>query len=596
MRLAPTLTACLLATATMLVADRASAAPPSGDQFEIRYYTTDAEGNRSRQMTALDLQSFVNRARCECGQSISTRIRLSNNATNLDPVQIRTFVGNRCDQAEVQSGANPQLRQCGLLYDAFTNAYTRNIDVAFNPLWLSTGVSFDSPTRDVNSDEIIAAGSCETGQGNGGIWVCVENGMQTNCQQDEFVVNGTQNLNTMQGQMGMGIRFDFEPPIVTVANPRVSAGDGAIQVAWDVTSTGAIDGGFRLLCATADGQPVPGKGFELSSVTAQNMSTIYFTKENLCPDGPFDEVEIDPDSTSGNVPPGTTGFGTDGDTDFGTGDGGGTTFFGAFADDPDPQHGALDCCASKTTPGCSNAGCQARVCDDALDPCCTTQWSQQCADEAINECFVCGGPATCCSASGTPGCGDDFCEQQVCIDMPECCKIAWDASCVAAAQLVCDACMDDSTGGDTTPGTDVTGATTPATTTPSATDTDGGASGTDTDGVIDSPIASLDWAYVCSGFIAPAASGGRITGLQNGVEYQVLVVAYDKAGNPAIASEVLTATPRETTDLWEQCEMQGGICGDGGFCNCTAGRSTPDDDAAWLLVLALFGIRRRRAA
>jgi hypothetical protein len=106
----------------------------------------------------------------------------------------------------------------------------------------------------------------------------------------------------------------------------------------------------------------------------------------------------------------------------------------------------------------------------------------------------------------------------------------------------------------------------------------------------------MDWAYVCSGFMAPASSSGRISGLENGVEYQVLVVAYDRSGNPVPASDVLTATPRETTDLWEQCEQQGGICGEGGFCNCRATHGTPDDDAAWLLLLALFGLRRRRAA
>jgi MYXO-CTERM domain-containing protein len=156
------------------------------------------------------------------------------------------------------------------------------------------------------------------------------------------------------------------------------------------------------------------------------------------------------------------------------------------------------------------------------------------------------------------------------------------------------------TTGDTGLGTDVTGATTGATDTDttgaaSATDTDTDGSGTDTDGIT-SAIETLDWGYVCSGFMAPASSSGRISGLQNGVEYHVLVVAYDKAGNPAIASPVLTAIPRETTDFWEQCEQQGGICGEGGFCNCRASEPAPEHDAAWLLLLGLFGLRRRRTA
>jgi hypothetical protein len=597
MRSASKLTACLFAGASvLLVGGPASAAPPPGEAFEIRYFTTDGDAERSRQMTALDLQYFVNKARCECGQAVSTRLRIATSTTDLDPVQIRTFVGNRCDEGETSFA--PQVRPCALLYDAFTNAYTRNIDVAFNPLWLAAGVSDDSPTRDPNSDDVVAAGSCDRGQGNGGIWICVENGMQTNCQQDEFVVNGTQNLNTTmgatEGEETMGIRFDFEPPIVTVANPRVSAGDGAIEVSWDVTSTGAIDGGFRLLCATADGQPVPGKGFTLGDITAQNNGTIYFTKENLCPDGPFDEVETNPDeSTTGLPPPGTTG-GTD--TGGGTGGSGGfdTTGGAVFEDEPAPQHGGVsDCCAAKISPGCSNAGCQSIVCDGDLDPCCTQGWDQACADEAINECITCGGPATCCSMRSTPGCGDTSCEQQVCIDMPECCKVAWDGTCVSAAQTLCAACMDDTTTGATGPTTDTDG--TSVTATATATDTDGTASGTDTDGV-SSPIESMGWEYVCSGFMAPASSSGRISGLENGVEYQVLVVAYDRSGNPVPASAVLTATPRETTDLWEQCEQQGGVCGEGGFCNCRAPAPAPDHDAAWLLLLTVFGLRRRRAA
>jgi hypothetical protein len=594
MRLVPTLTTSLLAIAsTLLVVDHANAAPPAGESFDILYYLTDENGDRSRQFTSYDLQGYVNKARCECGQSVSARIRIGNDATDLDSVQIRTFVGNNCDTAV--SNPNGMYRPCPVVYDAFTNAYTRNVDIEFHPLWLATGVSGDSSYA---IDDAIANANCDSGQGNGGIWMCIENGMATDCQADEFIVKGTQNLNAgMEEQMG--IRFDFTPPIVTVDSPKVSSGDGALEISWKNTSSGAIDGGFRILCATADGQPVPGKGFELSTVTAQNRGTIYFTKENLCPDGPFSEVMVTDDP--GEIPGGgETGGGSDSGSDSGDGETGLDTSGGiAFGDEPDPQHGGTSsCCAPNVSAGCDNVGCEARVCEDELDPCCTDGWSQQCADEALAECFVCGGATTCCTATGSPGCGDDACMQQVCLDSPECCKVAWNAACVSAAQLACDACMDDSTTGDTATSTDVTTTPTTVTATDGSTDTDGTASGTDTDtgGNIDSPIENLDWAFVCSSYIAPAASSARINGLQNGTEYHVMIVAYDKAGNPAVASPVLTAIPRETTDLWEQCEQQGGICGEGGFCNCTASESTPDDDAQWLLVLALFGLRRRRRA
>ena len=152
---------------------------------------------------------------------------------------------------------------------------------------------------------------------------------------------------------------------------------------------------------------------------------------------------------------------------------------------------------------------------------------------------------------------------------------------------------ETTTGGETTTGE-------PATTTAATTST-GGDTDTDTDtdglaGYDTTGIESLDWAYVCSDFIAQNASTARIDGLQNDQEYQVLLVAFDYAGNPVTASEVFIATPRETTDLWEQCDAQGELCGKGGFCSCTTG-PTPDG-TGWLLLTGLLGLvaRRRRSA
>lgn len=602
MRLVPTLTASVLALASwLLLVDHASAAPPPGESFDIRYYTTDEDGERSRQFTSYDLQGYVNKARCECGQSVSARVRINNQATDLDNVQIQTFVGNNCDTAQQSQGVG-MYRPCPLVVDAYTNSYTRNIDFTFHPLWLATGISLGDNSP-IDIDNAIANANCEAGQGNGGIWICIENGMSAACQADEFVVKGTQNLNSGMTEEQMGIRFDFTPPILTVESPKVASGDGAVEVSWKNTASGAIDGGFRILCSTADGQPVPGKGFELSSVTAQNRGTIYFTKENLCPDGPFSEVQIT-DNPSTPLPGGgttdPTSGGSESGSDTGDGDTGGDDTGGSgvgveFGDPIDPQHGGSTCCTAHAMAGCDHPGCQGLVCDgDADDPCCADAWSDACVAEAAMECMSCGGAGDCCSAHSSVGCSDDMCWGDVCNMNASCCKGEWTDACATLAVETCSVCMDESTTNVTT---DVTTTPTTLTATDGSTDTDGTATDTDTGGpMIDSPLGSLDWKFVCSGYIAPAASSARINGLENGTEYHVLVVAYDKAGNPTIASDVLTAIPRETTDLWEQCEMQGNICGPGGFCNCTASEPTPDDDAQWLLVLALFGLRRRRRA
>ena len=594
----------LLATtaATLLVSGTARAAPPSAESFDIRYYTTDQNGERARQMTVQDLSKFINKARCECGQAVSARVRLNGSTGPVDNVQIQTFVGNQCDQGQL--GNNVQAQPCPIAFDGFTNAYTRNVDFNFNPLWLSAGVTRDSPR---NIEDAIAAGSCENGQGNGGVWICAEDGAQSQCQPSEFVVTGTQNLNSA-GATGedapQGIRFDFIPPQKTVSNFRFSEGDGKILVSWTNESSGAIDGGFRVLCAQADGSPVPGKGFSLGNVTDQNNSTIYFTASNLCPDGPFDVVEQDPqESTTGFPLPGTgTGggtFGTGGGT-FGTfGTGGGT--FQGFADPADPQlGGAQDCCVAGTAPSCSNSVCADLVCQQ-MPQCCDTEWTQACADLAGATCATCGGAGDCCYGNSTAGCNDAACQEMICETNPSCCKDTWSGDCASAAQLSCAACMDDSTTGDP-PGSsgappDTGAATATDTDTDTATDGD---TDTDTDGALPSTgILSLDWAYVCGGYLAPNAQSAEVTGLRNGEAYQVVVVAYDLAGNPAVVSqeldaEIPTVTPRETTDFWEQCEGQGAICGIGGYCNCRAGDDDEDGGAVLLMVVVALGLRRRR--
>lgn len=453
--------AAVSAVGTSFVAAEAQAAgeAPVGSNFDIWYYATDENGDRDRLFSADDLAGFVNQARCECNQTISTRIQLKRAMTTYDPtIRVQTFVGNRC--ADAQTSVNPQITPCLRVLSDAPNPYTKAINFEFSPLWLVAGVQ-PGGSQDLGSAE--PNGTCESGQGDAGIWICIENGEQPDCQNAEFEVTGTQNKNSTGDAMGMaqGIHYDFDPPQTLPSNFSISAGDSALQIEWDQISTGDVSG-FRVLCADMDGNPLPGHGIDPPSLVGINRGTTYFIARDLCPDGPFsgeDEAVDTGDDTT-------------------TGDGGST--------------GDLETSGGLETTGDT------------------------------------GGTS---SESGT-GAG---------------------------------AGSGSESGGGTT------GAALP------------------TEG-----IESLGYAYVCSGHISGTSQEARVTGLDNGVAYQILVVAYDLAGNPIAASPVLEGIPVETIDLWEQCEIDGDICGSGGFCNCT---TDPDDDArGWFVVIGVLGfaVRRRR--
>ncbi len=446
--------------ATLLGATTASAVePPAGANFDIWYYTTNEQAERGRLFSATDLSGFVNRARCQCNHAISTRVLLKRATTSYDPnVRVQSFVGSRCDIGQV--GNNAQVTPCLRILSAAPNAYTKAINFEFPPVWLAGGVV---PSGSQDLGDATPAGTCEGGQGDAGVWICIENGMQPDCQADEFQVMGTQNKNGTADAMAQAIHYDFEPPQTLPTGFSIDSGDGAVIIEWDQISTGDVSG-FRVLCADENGAPLPGKGIDPPSLSSINRGTIYFTQQNLCPDGPFmvSEEGVDTSDT-------TDGDTTDGDTTSG------------------------DTTSGDITSGSSTDG-------------------------------------------GTSG----------------------------------------SSGGDS--GTSGTGSSTGSST---------GASDLPSDG-----IASLDWDYICSGHSSGTSQEARVSGLTNGQQYQFLVVAYDLAGNPIAASDVLTATPRETIDLWEQCEIAGDICGSGGFCNCT---EAPDPGhAAWWLLAPLGAIASRR--
>ena len=265
-------------------ADPNMSSVPGADAFDIRYYVTDEDGNRGRAMAATDFLQFVNQARCECGHQIATQVRLkSTSGMTYDNTKlIQTFVGTNCGTAE----ANPvgQFRRCAMIKSSTAPDYVQGLNTTFHPVWLTNGVAIESgDIRDPR--QAIAAGSCVGGQGESGVWMCAQTNAQSGCQSDEFFISGTQNANLTAGMSG-GIKFDFLPPVTEPENIRASAGDSAVVVSWDV-QPGDING-FRVLCEEVEtGNPPPNKGMAAPALDQIPNGTIYYTKGNLCPNGPF---------------------------------------------------------------------------------------------------------------------------------------------------------------------------------------------------------------------------------------------------------------------------------------------------------------------
>ncbi len=112
---------------------------------------------------------------------------------------------------------------------------------------------------------------------------------------------------------------------------------------------------------------------------------------------------------------------------------------------PNLTHGCLE----QGTPGCNDVTCCNAVC--SADPfCCVVKWDAFCAESALTLCpdqcggfGICPNPSHTCYQTGSPGCSTPECCYEVCSQMPLCCIIAWDSSCVTLAQVVCG-CGNDS--------------------------------------------------------------------------------------------------------------------------------------------------------
>ena len=114
----------------------------------------------------------------------------------------------------------------------------------------------------------------------------------------------------------------------------------------------------------------------------------------------------------------------------------------------DPDAG--DCCREHAGPGCSGDACCEAVC--AIDiACCTVAWDGACADAASDNAICgcvgpCPGAGSCFEPHAKVGCDDPTCCTTVCDAAPDCCEVAWDAACVAAAIELCTPCGDPGAG------------------------------------------------------------------------------------------------------------------------------------------------------
>ncbi|MCY1069996.1 DUF4215 domain-containing protein [Nannocystis sp. RBIL2] len=653
---------------------------PPADAFTIQYWLTDQEGNFVRPLTEKYFKQFINKARCECGQKIGVRIRLKKTMAAYDTTKrLESFVGTQCSTAETALAG--QFRRCAQFSSALVPTYQQGIDATFHPIWLTSGVTPNSPSR--LPDMATTSGSCEAAaEGESGVWLCAPGMNSTpNCQADEFFIQGLQNIN-LPSKTG-GISFDYLPPILPVKEITATPGDGAVVLSWKVDSSGDING-YRVLCEeAATGQPVPNKMPPRPDPLGIPTGTYFYTKSNLCPDGPFstfmsaednplgttsDGVDSATD-TDGNDTLGTTGGDdTAGDTDGPTECSNGIVEFDEECDlgneNSDEGECRTDCTLNRCgdgkvhtgveecddgnvvdNDGCTNActspGCGDGIinADDACDggtdfnnipggPCTPDcQISPQCGQNAINCPQPCGdgvhdpntegcdsGPglsnnSDCTLACQINVCGDGFVLSDPVMGVLEECDegMANDDNGACTTDCLRNVCgdglewtgveaCDDMNKDDTddclsncqkaTCGDGVTQA--------GVEECDLGLNNSasascdeDCKFTASQDMLNLDWKYVCSGHISFSTKSVRINGLENGKEYNFLLVPYDLMGNPKQLDVVVRATPVETYDLWEQCEEDGGICGASGYCNVS------DDSSGGLALftaLAAFGI------
>ncbi len=107
------------------------------------------------------------------------------------------------------------------------------------------------------------------------------------------------------------------------------------------------------------------------------------------------------------------------------------------------------CCFAQTgVAGCSEGKCEAEVC--AVDEtCCSTEWTQDCADMARSMCLSCTPGSDCCEPHFEPGCSIDECQMAVCAIDSFCCQDQWYDYCADYAVQYCNGLCPGGGGTDT---------------------------------------------------------------------------------------------------------------------------------------------------
>jgi len=96
------------------------------------------------------------------------------------------------------------------------------------------------------------------------------------------------------------------------------------------------------------------------------------------------------------------------------------------------------CLQERSTPGCDNPACQAVVCQSRPD-CCSVAWDATCVVEAEIFCEGCGITQDSCFLPHVkPGCIAEACCETVCAQDDYCCAVEWDDTCALLAQINCD--------------------------------------------------------------------------------------------------------------------------------------------------------------
>jgi hypothetical protein len=106
-------------------------------------------------------------------------------------------------------------------------------------------------------------------------------------------------------------------------------------------------------------------------------------------------------------------------------------------------------------------------------------------------------------------------------------------------------------------------------------------------------FANLDVSYLCSGLIGSDQTSYRLKGLENDVEYTLVMVAVDNNGNLSAPTDPITGTPVLTVDFYNEYVNEGGQPA-GGYCDMVRGAARPGALACLLFGAVIVYARTRR--